>query len=311
METKARIYITESNSFIGTAIVNALKRQGYVNIVDDLSDEPDLQDPVSVDFFFNRMTPEYVFLTAGRAAGIIGNTKFPADLMLDNLLIECNIMDSAYRHGVKKLLYLASSCCYPKHCSQPMKESDLLTGPLESTNEPYAVAKIAGLKLAQSYKKQYGANFISGITASIFGPGDDFGPENSHVVAGLIRRMHEARLQNLREVVVWGTGKPQREFIYVDDYADACVFIMDNYDDIEPINIGSGVIFSIRELALMIKKVIGFQGKLIFDKSKPDGMPAKFLDSHKLKKLGAKTNWAFEKALQETYVWFVKEAPVA
>jgi len=227
--------------------------------------------------------------------------------MMDNLIITCNIIDSAYRRGVKKLFYLASSCCYPKHCSQPMKESDLLTGALEPTSEPYAVAKIAGLKLTQSYKKQYGADFICGISANIFGPRDDFSIEDSHVIGALIRKIHDAKSKDLKEVVIWGTGKPRREFIYADDLAGACIFIMRKYSDIEPINLGYGEDISIHELALLIKKVIDFKGKIVFDSSKPDGMPVKLLDSCKLKKMGWKPAWQFEKALDETYKGFLEK----
>nr|MBU1327706.1 GDP-L-fucose synthase [Candidatus Omnitrophota bacterium] len=306
METKSSIYVTGGNEFIGSAIVNILKRDGYDNIINP-GIEPDLHDKVSVDKFFAKNKPEYVFLTAGKSAGIIGNTKMPASLMMDNLIIACNVIDSAYRHGVKKLFYLASSCCYPKHCSQPMKESDLLTGILEPTSEPYAVAKIAGLKLAQSYKKQYGADFICGISANIFGPRDDFSIEDSHVIGALIRKIHDAKSRGLKEVMIWGTGKPRREFIYVDDLAGACICVMRNYSDIEPINLGYGEDISIHELALLIKKVIGFKGKIILDSSKPDGMPVKLLDSHKLKEMGWKPAWLFEKALAETYKGFLEK----
>lgn len=306
METKSNIYITGGNEFIGSAIVNILRHDGYDNIVNP-GIERDLHDRASVDSFFAENKPEYVFLTAGKSAGIMGNTRMPADLMMDNLIISCNVIDSAYRHGVKKLLYLASSCCYPKYCSQPMKESDLLTGILESTSESYAVAKIAGLELAQSYKKQYGADFICGITANIFGPDDDFSIEDSHVIGAIIRKIHEAKSLDLKEVVIWGTGKPRREFIYIDDLADACIFVMRNYNDIEPINLGGDEDISIHELALLIKKVIDFKGKIIFDFSKPDGMPVKLLDSYKLKKMGWKPAWPFEKALVETYKGFLQK----
>jgi len=306
METKSSIYVAGGNEFIGSAVVNILKRDGYDNIVSP-GIGPDLQDRVSVDGFFAKNRLEYVFLTAGKSAGIVGNTKMPADLMMDNLLIACNVIDSAYRHGVKKLLYLAGSCCYPKHCSQPMKEGDLLTGSLELTSEPYAVAKIAGLKLAQSYKRQYAADFICGISANIFGPDDDFSSEDSHVIGALIRKIHEAKSRDLREVVIWGTGKPRREFIYVDDLADACIFIMRKYSDIEPINLGCGEDISIYELALLIKRIVDFKGKIVSDPSKPDGMPVKLLDSYKLKKMGWKPAWPFEKALAETYKGFLEK----
>lgn len=306
MKTKSKIYVTGGSEFIGSAVINILKRDGYENIV-SLGIEPDLRDRLSVDGFFAENKPEYVFLTAGRSAGIIGNTRMPADLMMDNLIIACNVIDSAYRYGVKKLLYLASSCCYPKYCSQPMKESDLLTGILEPTSEPYAVAKIAGLELTQSYKKQYGADFICGISANIFGPDDDFSIEDSHVIGALIRKIHEAKSRDLKEVMIWGTGKPRREFIYVDDLADACIFVMRNYNDIEPINLGCGDDISIYELSLLIKKVVDFKGKIIFDPSKPDGMPVKLLDLYKLKKMGWKPAWPFENALVETYKGFLQK----
>lgn len=306
METKNKIYVTGSKEFIGSSLINILKHSGYDNII-SLDAEPDLRDRASVDGFFALNRPEYVFLTAGKSAGIMGNTRMPADLMMDNLLIACNVIDSAYRHGVKKLFYLASSCCYPKHCAQPMKESDLLTGVMEPTSEPYAVAKIAGLKLIQSYRKQYGANFICGIAANVFGPGDDFSIEDSHVIGAVILKIHEAKLRDLKEVVIWGTGMPRREFIYVDDLADACIFVMRNYSDIEPVNLGCGEDASIRELSLLIKKAVGFKGNIIFDSSKPDGMLVKLLDSGKLKKMGWKPAWQFEKALRETYKSFLQK----
>jgi len=237
----------------------------------------------------------------------MGNIKFPAELMLDNLLIVCHIIDSAYRYGVKKLLYLASDCCYPKNCPQPMSENCLLSGPLEPTNEPYAVAKIAGMKLLQSYRNQYGADFICGIPANSFGPGDDFSDENSHVFGALIRRIHEAKKEDKESVIIWGTGKPRREFMYVDDLADACIFVINNYSDYEPVNLGPGGDLSIAELAYMVKSTVGFEGELVFDAARPDGMPLKLLNTSKLKALGWESTIDFQKALDATYAWFLAQ----
>jgi len=231
-------------------------------------------------------------------------------LNVTNLLIACNIIECAHCHGVKKLLYLASSCSYPRDCAQPMKESSLLTGLLEPTNEAYAVAKIVGIKLCQAYRSQYGSNFIVGIPANAFGPGDDFSLENSHVIAALIRKMHEAKIQGVKSVEIWGTGTPRREFIFVDDLANACVFILNHYDRPVPINLGSGINFSIAELAEYIKEVVGFQGKLTFDESKLDGMPIKLLDTKELESLGWKPMWSFEGALKITYAWFIEQKQI-
>ncbi len=309
MEKNSKIYVAGSQTFIGAAILRELERQGYSNIVDMPGGGLDLTDSSEVESFFERECPEYVFLVAGKSGGIEANRKYPADLMIDNLLIECNVIKSSHKHGVKKLLYLASSCSYPKHCPQPMRVESLLTGSLEPTNEPYAVAKIAGIKLCQAYRQQYGVNFISGIPANAFGPGDDFSFENSHVIAALIRKMHESKIHNIESVEIWGTGTPRREFIFVDDLANACVFILNRYDGVVPINLGSGIDCSVAGLAERIKGVVGFQGKLTFDKSKPDGMPIKLLDTEELKSLGWKPVWLFEDALRKTYAWFIEEKP--
>jgi GDP-L-fucose synthase len=270
-------------------------------------EEPRSSDPAQVEAFFARTNPAYVFLVAGDSGGIAANQKYPAQLMLDNLLTECIVIDNAHRYGVKKLLYLASSCVYPRHCPQPMAESWLLTGLLEPTNEAYALAKLAGIKLCQAYNRQYGTTFISAIPANIFGPGDDFSPEDSHVIAALIRRMHEAKNASWDAVDVWGTGSPQREFIFVDDLADACLFIMKQIGEKQnPINIGGGGVYSIKELAELIKRVIGYQGELRFDRTKPDGMPLKVLDSSTLEAMGWKPNTPFDTALVETYDWFLQ-----
>lgn len=307
MEKSATIYVAGTQTQIGSAILGELDRQGYRNVVARPREEPNLTDPARVDAFFARTTPDYVFLVAGRSGGIRANQKYPAELMLDNLLVECHVIHNAYRHRVKKLLYLASSCCYPKHCPQPMKEEYLLTGPLEYTNKAYAISKIAGIILCQAYHKQYETNFISGIPANCFGPGDDFSLEDSHVVGALMCRMHEAMQRGEDKVVIWGTGQPIREFIYVDDLARACIFALMHYDDDTPINLGSGDSLSITELAENIKEVTGFSGELIFDTTKPDGMPVKLLDTQKLKDLGWKPAWSFEEAFRRTYAWFMTQ----
>jgi len=304
MRKHAIIYVAGGQTPIGAAILRQLKQQGYTNIVGKPGEEPDLTDATSVDEFFSRLLPEYVFMAAGKSGGILPNQRYPADLMLDNLLVECNVIRAAYQHRVKKLLYLASSCCYPRHCPQPMRVESLLTGSLEPTNEAYAVAKIAGIKLCQAYRQQYGANFIIGIPANAFGPGDDFSPEDSHVIAALIRKMHEAKLSDAPFVEVWGTGTPRREFIYADDLADACLFIMQKYDDTEPINLGGGTDTSIGELAQLVKEVVGYEGELRFDRSRPDGMPLKVLDSSSLMAMGWNQVTSFRDAVSATYNWF-------
>jgi len=307
MEPGSKILVINSQAFIGNAIARMLENQRYKSVAKWPDKPSQLLNLAEVDALFAHNKPEYVFLSAGKTAGIMGNIQFPAELMLDNLLAACHIVDSAYRHGVKKLLFLASNCCYPKDALQPMRENSLLGGALEPTNEPYAVAKIAGLKLVQSYRKQYGADFICGIPANSFGPGDDFSDEYSHVLGALIYRIHEAKARNKESVTIWGTGKPIREFIYVDDLADACIFVMNNYSDFEPINLASGGNLSITELAQKIKSALGFKGKLIFDTAKPDGMPVKLLDTSKLKAMGWKPAVSFENALHSTYKWFLSE----
>lgn len=301
MEITSRIYVAGGQTLIGAAILRQLERQGYTNIVGKPGEEPDLTDAGAVDDFFSRRSPEYVFVAAGKSGGIEANRKYPAELMLDNLLVECHIINNAYRHGVKKLLYLASSCCYPRHCPQPMRVESLLTGPLEPTNEAYAVAKIAGIKLCQAYRQQYGSSFIVGIPANVFGPGDDFSPEDSHVIAGLLKKTHEAKMLDAPQVQVWGTGTSRREFIFADDLGDACIFVMSEYDNIEPINLGSGIDLAIKELALMIKDVVGYSGELRYDTARPDGMPLKSLDSSKLLEMGWRPKTPFQNALRVTY----------
>jgi len=279
-----------------------LKRQGYENT---MSDGGDLTEATQVAEFFSRHRPEYVFMAAGKSGGISANQKYPADLMLVNLLVETNVMRSAHRYGVRKMLYLASACSYPKHASQPMRVDSLMTGALEPTNEAYAVAKLAGVVLCKAFRQQYEANFIAGVPANAFGPGDDFTPEDSHVVAALIRRIDDAKTARTPTVEVWGTGAARREFIFVDDLANACVFVMNHYDGAEPINIGGGEDLSIKELATIIREVIGYNGQLQFDTSKPDGMPLKSLDSGVLRQMGWEPANSFSEGLRITYDWFL------
>lgn len=304
MEKDARIFVTGTATFIGSALLRRLEQLGYGNIVGRPDTEPDLADGSQVEAFFANNGPEYVFLVSGDSGGIAANQTRPASMMLDNLLVECHVIHSAYRHGVKKLLYLASSCCYPKECPQPMKVEHLFTGPLEPTNAAYGTAKLAGLKLCEAYRQQHGVNFLVGIPANIFGPEDDFSLEESHVIPALIRRLCEGKQMGTESIEVWGTGKPQREFLFVDDLADACVFVMREYDGVEPINIGGGTTVSVGELAELVKEIVGYHGNLAFDPSKPDGMPFKALDSSELLNLGWQPTTSLPNALQATYDWY-------
>ncbi len=306
MDRNSRIYVAGGETLIGAAILRQLQRQGYADIVGKPGEAPDLSDAGAVENFFSSQLPDYVFLAAGKSGGIEFNRRHPAELMRDNLLVESHLIHSAYRYGARKLLYLASSCCYPKHCPQPMRVQSLMTGPLEPTNEAYAVAKIAGMKLCQAYRSQYGASFIVGIPANAFGPGDDYSPEESHVVSALIRKMHEARMLGAASVEIWGTGTPRREFVFADDLADACIFAMTYYDDLEPINLGSGQDLAIAELALRIKEVTGCAAELHYDIARPDGMPLKSLDSSRLLAMGWAPKTSFHDALQITYHAFLR-----
>jgi GDP-L-fucose synthase len=310
MEQDARICVAGRTTLIGAAILRELKREGCANIAGEFDEEPDWSDPERVSAFFDRTAPAYVFVAAGKSGGIQANQAFPAELMRDNVLIACSVIESAYRHKVKKLLYLASSCTYPRHCPQPMRVESLLTGALEPTNEAYAVAKIAGITLCQAYRQQYGANFITGIPGDPFGPGDDFHPENAHVVAALIRRMHEAKVRGAPSVQIWGTGNPRREFIFADDLADACLFVMRRYEEAEPINLTGGWDVSIREVAGLIQDVVGYEGQLRFDPSRPDGMPVKVLDASRLAKMGWHPQADLRSALSATYHWFLEQREI-
>lgn len=307
MKQHDRIYVAGRDTLIGASLVRLFARQGYGNIVGE-GKEPDFTRADEVEDFFSRTAPEYVFVAAGRSAGIEANRRFPAELMHHNLLVACHVLHSAYRHGVKKLLYLASSCSYPKNCLQPMRVESLISGPLEPTSESYALAKLAGLYLCHAYRRQYGARFVPGIVADMFGPGDDFSLEGSHVVAALIRKMHEAKRSGARRVEIWGTGTPRREFIFVDDLADACIFVMREYEGTETINLGGGTALSIRELAELVKEVVVYEGELFYDTGRPDGMPAKLLDSGPLEKMCWKPKVPIKSALAATYDWFLEKA---
>jgi GDP-L-fucose synthase len=304
MEKNARIYVAGNDGLIGKAICSQLERAGYENILGRQRSAPQLTDATVVEAFFARANPEYVFLVGGKSGGIGANQKFPGELMLDNLLVDCHVIESARRHGASKLLYLASSCVYPKFSDQPMKVEYLMTGKLEPTNEPYAIAKLAGLILSQAYRRQFECQFVTAIPANVFGPGDNFSLEDSHVIGALMRRMHDAKICGQAHVDIWGSGLPRREFIFSQDLARACLFLMDVYDGEEPINVGVGRDWSIKEIAEMIREVVGYSGEIKFDRSKPDGMPAKLLESSCLKQMGWKPQTSIQDALAITYEWF-------
>lgn len=306
MNESARIYVAGGDTLIGAALREKLPSLGYTNLVGEPPAEPDLICPWQVEDFFASEQPEYVFVTAGQSGGIRANQSYPAQLMRDNLLTTVHVLHASYRYGVTKLLYLASSCSYPRLAHQPMRIESLMTGPLEPTNEAYAMGKLAGMVLCQAYRKQYGSRFLTAIPANAFGPHDDFSAEDSHVIPGLLRRFHEARYSGQAEVRIWGSGRPRREFLYSRDLADACVFVMKNYDAEEPINLGGGSDLSIAETARIIASVVGYHGRLSFDVSRPDGMPLKSLDSRPLRKLGWTPTTDFRRALAETYDWFLR-----
>lgn len=306
MERNAKIYVAGYYGMVGSAIVRRLRKLGYRNILGHSSKELDLQDQAGVDAFFRKERPDYVFLAAAKVGGIYANSTYPADFIYNNLQIQNNIFHSAYITHVKKLLFLGSSCIYPRLCPQPMKEEHLLSGPLEPTNEFYAIAKIAGIKMTEAYNRQYHTNFISCMPTNLYGVNDNYDAMNSHVIPGLLRRFHEAKASKKKEVVIWGTGRPRREFLYVDDLADACVFIMNEYMGNETVNIGSGMEVTIRKLAETMKKVVGFKGAIVFDESKPDGTPRKLLDVSKLRKIGWRPRTSLEQGLKTAYQDFVK-----
>lgn len=301
MDRDARIYVAGHRGLAGSALVRKLRSEGFHNLLVRSRDELDLRRQADVETFFMETMPDFVFLTAARVGGIHANHAYPAEFIHDNLTIQSNILHAAHLSSVKKLLFLGSSCIYPKHCLQPMKEEYLLSGRLEPTNEPYAVAKIAGITMCQAYNRQYGTNFISVMPTNLYGPGDNYDLQNSHVLPALIRKIHEAKVDGSPSVEVWGTGSPRREFLHVDDLADACLFLMRRYDGGEIVNIGVGEDLSIRELALMIKGIVGYAGELAFDGSKPDGTPQKLLDVTKLHAMGWKAEVSLADGIKRAY----------
>jgi len=300
-----KIYVAGHRGLVGSAIIRNLEKNGYTNLILRTSKELDLTSQADVNQFFKTEKPDYVFLAAAKVGGIHANDTYPADFIRVNLQIQTNVIDAAYRNNTKKLLFLGSSCIYPKLAPQPMKEEHLLTGELEPTNEWYAIAKIAGIKMCQAYKKQYDFNAISLMPTNLYGPGDNFNLENSHVMPALIRKFHDAKEQSKESVEVWGTGTPRREFLHVDDMADATVFLMNNYDGEQFVNVGVGNDVSIRELAEIVKGTVGFEGELKFDSSKPDGTPRKLLDVAKLKEVGWQAKINLEEGVKTTYQWFL------
>ena len=306
MDKNSKIYIAGHNGMVGGAIKRRLEKEGYANLLLRRSSELDLRNQAAVNDFFEKEKPEYVFLAAAKVGGIVANSTYRAQFIYDNLMIETNIIHASYRNQVKKLLFLGSSCIYPKLAAQPLKEESLLSGYLEQTNEPYAIAKITGIKLCEAYRDEYGCNFISVMPTNLYGYGDNYHPANSHVLPALIRRFHEAKEEGKSEAVIWGTGAPLREFMFADDLADACVFLMNNYNEKQFVNIGVGKDLSIKDLAYLVKEMVGFKGNISFDTSKPDGTPRKLMDVSKLHRLG----WTHKVELREgialTYEDFLK-----
>lgn len=309
MNRRSKVYVAGHRGLVGSAILRRLEGEGFENLLTRPRKELNLTEPRAVDSFFEAERPEYVFMAAAKVGGIMANATYPADFLRENLAIELNVLDAAYRHGVEKLLFLGSSCIYPKFAPQPMKEEYLLTGELEPTNQPYSIAKIAGIELCQSYRRQHGADFISVMPTNLYGPGDNFDLETSHVLPALLRKFHEAKEQGEPEVKVWGTGIPRREFLHVDDLADACLFLMKNYSDEGPVNVGVGEDLSIAELASLVREVVGYEGDISYDTSKPDGTPRKLLDVSKLRSLGWRAKIPLGEGLEQTYRWFVDTLP--
>ena len=315
MNKNAKIYVAGHRGLVGSALVRRLEKEGYSNLILRTSKELNLRDESAVKSFFDEEKPEYVFLAAAKVGGIYANNTYPADFIIQNIQIQTNVITHALRTGVKRLLFLGSSCIYPRECPQPMKEEYLLTGPLEPTNEPYAIAKIAGIKMCESINRQHGTDFRSVMPTNLYGPGDNFHPENSHVLPGLLRKFHEAKINQSEYVEVWGSGKPRREFLHVDDMASACLYIMNLNEKtykantkpmLSHVNIGTGKDCTIRELAETIAKVTGFKGEIRFDPSKPDGTPRKLLDISRLNALGWEATISLEDGIRQTYQWFLE-----
>ncbi len=306
MNEADRILVAGHRGLVGSAIRRQLEAAGYRNLLLRTHAELDLTDQSAVEAFFRSERPDYVFLAAAKVGGILANATYPADFIRENLQIQCNVIDSAWRNGVRKLCFLGSSCIYPRLAPQPIREEYLLTGPLEPTNEWYAIAKIAGIRMCQAYARQHGFPAISLMPANLYGPGDNFSLESSHVLPALLRKCHEAKVEGREEVVIWGTGRPRREFLHVDDLAGACLFLMRNYDSEEPINVGTGEDLTIRELAQTVARVVGFEGEFVFDDSRPDGTPRKLLDSGRLRQLGWLPRIPLEAGVAQTYAWYLE-----
>lgn len=307
LNNNSKIYVAGHRGLVGSALVRKLTSIGCTNLLTRTSAELDLRDTVAVNNFFATNKPEFVFLVAAKVGGIVANATYPADFIYDNLMIQNNIIHAAYKHGVTKLLFVGSSCIYPRECPQPIKEEYLLTGPLEKTNEPYALAKITGIKMCQSYNKQYGTNFITCMPTNLYGPNDNFHPNNSHVIPGLIHKIYQAKQTGAQEVVIWGTGTPRREFLFVDDLAEALVHLMQHYNGSEWLNVGTGTDVTIAEVAQLIKDEIGFEGKIVYDASKPDGTPRKVLDVNKINALGWQARTSLQDGIKQAVDWYVKQ----
>ncbi|TSK03879.1 MAG: GDP-L-fucose synthase [Geobacter sp.] len=306
MENNAKIFVAGHRGLVGSALVRELGRRGFSNLVLRKSSEVDLRDQAAARAFFEAERPDYVLLAAAKVGGIVANNSFPADFIYDNLMIQNNVIHSSYLVGVKKLLMLGSTCIYPKLAPQPIREESLLTGPLEPTNEPYAIAKIAGIKMCQSYNRQYGTRFICAMPTNLYGPNDNFDLTTSHVLPALIRRFHEAKATGAADVTIWGTGTPYREFVHVDDVARASLFLMERYEGWDPVNVGSGQELTIGDLAKKIAAVVGFTGKILFDSSKPDGTPRKLCDVSRIHELGWRHEIELEEGLASTYRWYLE-----
>src|SRR6056300_1502187 len=311
MNSESRVYVAGNTGLVGSAIVRMLHWKGYTNILSSPSSHWDLRRQEDVETFFRINEPEYVYLAAAKVGGIGANSEYPAHFIYDNLMIQSNIIHAARKFGVKKLLFLGSSCIYPKMCEQPIKEEYLMTGPLEPTNDAYTIAKIAGIKMCQAYRKQYGFNAISLMPTNLYGPNDNFDLENAHVLPTLIRKFHEAKTDGLDKVTVWGTGAPRREFLHVDDLADACLMLIDKYDPHETINVGWGDDLPIKDLAETVASAVGFEGKIEWDTSKPDGMPRKLLDTSRINALGWNPTIKLREGVASTYEWYVENYDAA
>jgi GDP-L-fucose synthase len=307
MKINSRIYVAGHRGLVGSAIYRLLKKRGFENLIIRTHSELELMDAVAVQNFFEETKPEFVFLAAAKVGGIHANSTYPADFMRENLLVQTNVIHESWRNDVEKLMFLGSSCIYPKLCPQPISEKSLLTGELEPTNEAYALAKIAGIKTCQSYNQQYGTNFISAMPTNLYGINDNFHPENSHVLPALIRRFHEAKLADSESVSIWGTGNPRREFLHSDDLADAVLFLMENYNDSEIVNVGCGEDQTIKVLAETISEVVGYSGSLVFDSSRPDGTPQKMLDISKIRVLGWRPEITLKNGLKQVYQWYTEQ----